>query len=93
MIDEANDRILTSLDLLFQRRELFRDFGSGEIEHCRADPLRTLYKYLDYVVLYPMKETQANSDRKEAFIRRRLEWISIVLAVMDLPEYSEFYKE
>lgn len=92
MADEANDRILTSLDLLFQHRELFDDLGDGLFQDCRADPLRILYKYLDYVVLYMMEEIQANSARKDASIRCRLEWINIVLAAMDLPEYPEFYK-
>lgn len=90
MVDEANDRILTSLDLLFQHRELFDDLGDGLFQDCRADPLRILYKYLDYVVLHMMEEIQANSDRKDAFIRCRLEWINIVLAAMDLLSIPSF---
>jgi hypothetical protein len=92
MVDEANDRILTSLELLFQHGDLLGDLCGDVFEDYRADPLRILYKYLDYVVWYMIKEMQANSDRKEAFIRRRVEWINIVLAAMDLPEDSEFYK-
>ncbi|KAK5658047.1 hypothetical protein OQA88_2603 [Cercophora sp. LCS_1] len=91
-VDKANDRILTSIDLLFQNQELLHDIARGAFGDCRADPLRILYKYLDYVVLYMMDEIQANSDRKDEFIGRRLKWIIIILAAMDLPEYSEFYK-
>jgi len=93
VVDEANDQILTSLDLVFQHRELLDDLDSAVFGDFLADPLRILYKYFDYVVVFHiMEKTQANSDRKDTSIRCRLEWINIVLVAMDLPEYSEFYK-
>jgi hypothetical protein len=91
VVDEDNDRILTSLDLLLQDKELLGDLWDDGLEDFPANPLQLLYKYLDYVVLCARK-AQANSDRNDAPIRCRLEWINVILAAMDLPKYSEFHE-
>ncbi|KAM7212504.1 hypothetical protein V8F06_012126 [Rhypophila decipiens] len=93
VIDEANDQIFTSLDLFFTYREFLDDDLENDAgwDH-QADPLQILYKYLDYVVLHGgKKEIRANSDRKHAFMRNRIEWIQRILAALQLPQFPEFF--
>ncbi|KAK4452499.1 hypothetical protein QBC34DRAFT_397718 [Podospora aff. communis PSN243] len=93
VIDEDNDQILTSLDLILGNPEFLEDFWDDGLENCSAEPVQILHEYLDYVALDARRQNQCGSDRKYAPIRCRLEWISLILVTMDLPGYSVFFED